>query len=1346
MKKLIYCISAIATLFFAASCAKENLEPVAQNSRVTYTIEVPGAAATKVIGEKDADIAMVNQLVYEVYRTEAQAANEFTAPETLLYHETARMIDGKSIIELELVNDQNYRVLFWAQCEGNGVYTVDNLKAVSVNTTNANANAENYAAFAGSDFIKDGEELVGRKVTLVRPVSQINIATTPESLTLGTGNQTTVTFASSAVTVKSLATKGISNTYNVATAEPGELNAEYTFKATDPDDLSESTIQVGTKDYNYVAMSYVGFAPATGANVEVSYTIVTDNVGTIKNTVPNVPLKPNYRTNIIGNLITSESDYEVVLDREWSTPDENVYVWNGSDTSAPAYDDATKTYTIVNAAELAWVAEQVNSGDTFKGKTFKLTRDIDLNNHLWTPIAASGVFEGTLEGATLVKAADSYPVIKNLRVKTEGNASAGLFASCRGTIKNINLENVNVEGHYKTGALVGDGMCAKIENCHVDGAVILSTPHNNDDANHVGGIVGYLSAEPTAYVKNSSVKNATITAYRDVAGIAGMANGASVVTGNSVENVTVIADQTAEYVEFKTANAGAIVERKHANANVAENTVGEGVVITYKVDSSEELNDVLKNGHEGAVIEVAAGSYDALANVKDNVTIIGAGYEYSAFNPVGTRFYGHSVVAGEGVTVKNAHFANPSANWVLNYQNAALHNVTFEKCWFNDTEGIRYAYAKENVTFTECIFGYESCTRGVHFDNKSGDAEAIVTFNKCTLYGFQALGGGVDKFIFNDCTFAENTRPQNVVNMYNYVEYNNCKFNPFMHCDCAGNGVTAAFNGCSYTDGSNITSIVRFDKDPSTCTITFDGMPYSDALNMTNVSDGLWTKNGDNGKTTYVATNANGLVALSTTTIKGGETVELGGDIDLAGVEFAGLNAFNPGSNNIFDGKGHVVSNLTYDDTATNDYGFIKNWVGPIKNVTLKDVNINAGGRIAALVAKPYGDIENCHLENVTVTSSYWAAGGLVGLYNAGSVKNCSAKNVTVTCAGGAGILVGVVNETAGERNFEDCVVEDSELNSAGNYGAAYSAAPIAGMINIRNSVVNFKNCKVINTELNGPYVHEMYGPADDDVKVYVDGIWDGAPKVKTVAALQEALETSESDVVVVEEAIAIPENETVALDLKGKTLKAATTDAITVSAGAKLTIKNGTIESNGAPIRALGGEVVIESGKYVQTGTAVGSAVATYRYAVDAREGGKVTIKGGEFESGNGIINVDADCEVVINGGKFTNTVEKSMTRHLAYVSGKLTINDGEFYGVANSSAGGCFFCGAAAGCDIQITGGKFTSLWSSGSVNRIFESYYGGTINVTGGLFNSNGGIESFVTENTDAATKGAYPYVAK
>ena len=216
-----------------------------------------------------------------------------------------------------------------------------------------------------------------------------------------------------------------------------------------------------------------------------------------------------------------------------------------------------------------------------------------------------------------------------------------------------------------------------------------------------------------------------------------------------------------------------------------------------------------------------------------------------------------------------------------------------------------------------------------------------------------------------------------------------------------------------------------------------------------------------------------------------------------------------------------------------------------------------------------------------------------------------------------------------------------------------------------------------------------------------------------------------------------------VVIDLNVKTVTDPLFSAFEVKSGAELTIKNGKVVAYESTVRAIGGKAIIESGEYTSTGTALDSP-ATYRYSLDCREGGELIINGGTFKSNNGMINVGST--VTINGGKFENVVEKTMTRHFAYVSAPLTINDGEFYGKANGSAGGCFFCGAGASGDIQINGGKFTSLWTSGSVNRIFEVYFGGTINVTGGMFNTNGGIVTFVTENTDEATKAAYPYVAK
>ena len=58
--------------------------------------------------------------------------------------------------------------------------------------------------------------------------------------------------------------------------------------------------------------------------------------------------------------------------------------WNG-EVEEPAYDEASKSYTVTNAAQLAWIAEQVNAGDDFAGKTVTLTEDVDLTGLEWTP-------------------------------------------------------------------------------------------------------------------------------------------------------------------------------------------------------------------------------------------------------------------------------------------------------------------------------------------------------------------------------------------------------------------------------------------------------------------------------------------------------------------------------------------------------------------------------------------------------------------------------------------------------------------------------------------------------------------------------------------------------------------------------------------------------------------------------------------------------------------------------------------------------------------------------------------------------------------------------------------------
>ena len=235
---------------------------------------------------------------------------------------------------------------------------------------------------------------------------------------------------------------------------------------------------------------------------------------------------------------------------------------------------------------------------------------------------------------------------------------------------------------------------------------------------------------------------------------------------------------------------------------------------------------------------------------------------------------------------------------------------------------------------------------------------------------------------------------------------------------------------------------------------------------------------------TIVITTAEELVAA--TTIKAGQTVVLMSDIDLSGVEFGGLSAFHPENNNTFDGLGHTVSNWT-NESGASDMGFIKGWVGTIKNVTLKNVHLKTSGRSAILAGNVYSNIDNCHLVECTLEDSYWACGLIAGLYNSGNITNCSVDGCNVQSNGGTGGIVGVINESAGERNVENCVVKNTTVNNLGSYGESYSGALVCGIFNA-GATYYFNNCILENNTKKGSYVGDLFYSAEGET-VYVDGV-----------------------------------------------------------------------------------------------------------------------------------------------------------------------------------------------------------------------------------------------------------------
>ena len=135
-------------------------------------------------------------------------------------------------------------------------------------------------------------------------------------------------------------------------------------------------------------------------------------------------------------------------------------------------------------------------------------------------------------------------------------------------IKDVILKNVNISSsHYAAGIwgyTTSDDCWISVTNCHVEGGTITGNIYNGDNADKVGGIGGIFYS---GTVSGCSVKDVTISGYRDTAGIVGWAaDTRATIKNNTIENVTINVNNTTNYKNYT----------KRAQYDV-NNYVGEGV-------------------------------------------------------------------------------------------------------------------------------------------------------------------------------------------------------------------------------------------------------------------------------------------------------------------------------------------------------------------------------------------------------------------------------------------------------------------------------------------------------------------------------------------------------------------------------------------------------------------------------------------------------------------------------------------------------------------------------------------------------------------------------------------------
>ena len=194
--------------------------------------------------------------------------------------------------------------------------------------------------------------------------------------------------------------------------------------------------------------------------------------------------------------------------------------WDGKTMTQPASGSGTKNdpYLIGTGAELAWFADQVKNGKITL--CAKLTADIDLNGHPWTPIGSFGKkknYQGTFDGcnstvnglqvsdksyAGLFGVIGASGVVERLIVagtisitSVSGNGidnagAGGIAGYCKGTIfqcsSSVAISNTGMNYSAVAGGIVGRAA----EGAIVDSCNNYGTVGSQKNINYAGGIVG----------------------------------------------------------------------------------------------------------------------------------------------------------------------------------------------------------------------------------------------------------------------------------------------------------------------------------------------------------------------------------------------------------------------------------------------------------------------------------------------------------------------------------------------------------------------------------------------------------------------------------------------------------------------------------------------------------------------------------------------------------------------------------------------------------------------------------------------------------------------------------------
>lgn len=329
---------AVLAVLAIASCSKESFKN-ADEAVGTLSVKIPEAIATKAYGDgKFAD----KQLIIGVF--DENGVEKFRHN---YVWGTGKFESADNEIKIRFVMGKKYQLVLWAQygeAYGNPV----DMKLDKIKLDYKASNQENLDAFYAHVPTFTVKEDFEKSITLTRPFAQLNFATT-----LGDMDESIADADMSGLVAESVVTiKNIANTLDLFTGKTSFVKADGTVAADDePQEVVIPATAFPTKDangnyptltiknadgqdeiYEVISMNYIlvndSNAAKEGENAGKTTVDIKFEVGELVINIPGAHMKRNWKTNVVGELLTAEGSFKVSILPDFT--DSYTENWNQS--------------------------------------------------------------------------------------------------------------------------------------------------------------------------------------------------------------------------------------------------------------------------------------------------------------------------------------------------------------------------------------------------------------------------------------------------------------------------------------------------------------------------------------------------------------------------------------------------------------------------------------------------------------------------------------------------------------------------------------------------------------------------------------------------------------------------------------------------------------------------------------------------------------------------------------------------------------------------------------------------------------------------------------------------------